>query len=243
MRDMRDALGALGPVDGQNPELNNLTCSLTIIDEGDIVFLTSDGISDNFDPVVGKFVVARKPSKINTTANGSGKPLLIKDSSRSKCCSLKFTCFPRLCFPFCVARVGLPTVEAFQRHELTLLRMEDILRNGLLPSSGINNNLKAKQLCEDLVDFATRLTSAKRHLLEDVELYVDENGEPLDKEEQKIRRRKICERLALIPGKLDHATVVAYEAGDHPPFPSNEVQSRDSVAGQIANLQLHESVI
>ena len=60
MRDMRDALGALGPVDGRNPELNNLTVSLTLADEGDIVFLTSDGISDNFDPVVGKFALAKK---------------------------------------------------------------------------------------------------------------------------------------------------------------------------------------
>ena len=59
-RDMRDALGALGPVDGVNPELSNLTCSMTEIDAGDIVFLTSDGISDNFDPVVGKFCVPRK---------------------------------------------------------------------------------------------------------------------------------------------------------------------------------------
>lgn len=55
MRDMRDALGALGPVDGKNPELGNLTLSMTICESGDIVFLTSDGISDNFDPVVGKF--------------------------------------------------------------------------------------------------------------------------------------------------------------------------------------------
>lgn len=54
-RDMRDALGALGPVDGNNPELGNLTLSMTIVDANDIVFLTSDGISDNFDPVVGKF--------------------------------------------------------------------------------------------------------------------------------------------------------------------------------------------
>ena len=71
MRDMRDALGALGPVDGQNPELNNLTCSMTVIEEGDIVFLTSDGVSDNFDPVVGKFVVARKPDKIVPLPNGA----------------------------------------------------------------------------------------------------------------------------------------------------------------------------
>lgn len=57
---MRDALGALGPVDGQNPELNNLTVSLSLAEEGDVVFLTSDGISDNFDPVVGKFALAKK---------------------------------------------------------------------------------------------------------------------------------------------------------------------------------------
>lgn len=54
-RDMRDALGALGPVDGDKPELGNLTLSMTVVEPGDIVFLTSDGISDNFDPVVGKF--------------------------------------------------------------------------------------------------------------------------------------------------------------------------------------------
>lgn len=61
MRDMRDALGALGPVSGSEPELNNLTVAMTVVDVGDIVFLTSDGISDNFDPVVGKFAMPRKP--------------------------------------------------------------------------------------------------------------------------------------------------------------------------------------
>lgn len=61
MRDMRDALGALGPADGNNPELSNLTFSMTIVEKGDIVFLTSDGISDNFDPVVGKFAEAWTP--------------------------------------------------------------------------------------------------------------------------------------------------------------------------------------
>lgn len=73
MRDMRDALGALGPVDGTNPELNNLTCSLTYCEAGDIVFLTSDGISDNFDPVVGKFAIPRKETPTapkDTQGNG-----------------------------------------------------------------------------------------------------------------------------------------------------------------------------
>ncbi|XP_067640235.1 PP2C-like domain-containing protein CG9801 [Eurosta solidaginis] len=61
MRDMRDALGALGPADGNKPELGNLTFSMTVLEKGDIVFLTSDGISDNFDPVVGKFAEAWTP--------------------------------------------------------------------------------------------------------------------------------------------------------------------------------------
>ena len=59
-RDMRDALGALGPVDGINPELSNLTYSMTFVEPTDIVFITSDGVSDNFDPVVGKFCVPLK---------------------------------------------------------------------------------------------------------------------------------------------------------------------------------------
>jgi hypothetical protein len=58
MRDMRDALGALGPVDGFYPELSNIMCSMTIVEPDDIVFLTTDGISDNFDPVIGKFCLA-----------------------------------------------------------------------------------------------------------------------------------------------------------------------------------------
>ncbi|KRT80503.1 hypothetical protein AMK59_7283 [Oryctes borbonicus] len=56
-RDMRDALGALGPVDGTNPELSNLTISVTKMQKGDIVLVASDGLTDNFDPNVCKFTV------------------------------------------------------------------------------------------------------------------------------------------------------------------------------------------
>ncbi|XP_018796729.1 PREDICTED: PP2C-like domain-containing protein CG9801 [Bactrocera latifrons] len=74
MRDMRDALGALGPADGNKPELGNLTLSMTIIEKGDIVFLTSDGISDNFDPVVGKFAEAWTPDvKLMPSSKSQGQ--------------------------------------------------------------------------------------------------------------------------------------------------------------------------
>lgn len=122
--------------------------------------------------------------------------------------------------------------------------MEDILRNGMMPTNDNGNHMKAQSLCEDLVDFATRLTTAKRRLLEDLELYVDQDGQPLDAEEQKIRRRKICERLALIPGKLDHATVVAYEARIQPPNPAASTMETEALTRQIAgSYPFRESVI
>ena len=96
----------MGPVDGVNPELSNLTCSMTLVEASDIVFITSDGISDNFDPVVGKFCVPKKPERQQGTGNGSNS----KGSSTS----------PGV----------LPSVAAYQRHELTLLRMEDLLNHG-----------------------------------------------------------------------------------------------------------------
>ncbi len=32
--------------------------------------------------------------------------------------------------------------------------------------------------------------------------------------DQKMRRRRVCEKLALVPGKLDHATIAAYSVAD-----------------------------
>lgn len=64
-----------------------------------------DGISDNFDPVVGKFCVPKKPER-----QGSGNGPSSKGNQTS----------PGV----------LPSVAAYQRHELSLLRMEDLLNHG-----------------------------------------------------------------------------------------------------------------
>ncbi|XP_050421967.1 PP2C-like domain-containing protein CG9801 isoform X2 [Adelges cooleyi] len=162
MRDMRDVMGALGPVDGQNPELSNLTLSITQVDLGDIVFITSDGVSDNLDPVVGHFT-------------------------------------------------GLPSVEAYQRHKLSLLRTEDLIRNGV---SGKGPAVDTpKDLVTLLLDFVTRLTAAKRRILEDIDIYADVNGKPLAQGEVRQKRKEVIRKMPLfgVPGKLDHATVVAYK--------------------------------
>jgi hypothetical protein len=218
MRDMRDALGALGPVDGQNPELNNLTCSMTEVQTGDIVFLTSDGISDNFDPVVGKFAVPKKCSMTSPLPSSGRKSRSGVPASASAGSVLDGGGPDELS---AVLRRSLPLVEAHQRHELTLMRLEDLLAHGV---SGRDPPCHtAQELCLQLVDFATKLTVAKRRILEDPELYVnDSDGKvtELSRSEQRCRRRKVCERLAMVPGKLDHASVVAYTVGEYVVHPS-----------------------
>lgn len=61
-RDFRDCGGALGSVyaDG-SPELNNLICAVTLCDSGDLVILGTDGLTDNFDPVVTRVAVPESP--------------------------------------------------------------------------------------------------------------------------------------------------------------------------------------
>jgi len=79
-----------------------------------------------------------------------------------------------------------------------------------------------------------RLTAAKRHILEDPDLYyTTEEGSTelteLSRAEQRSRRRKVCEKLAMVPGKLDHATVVAYQvviAIQISEFPHKRIQLR-----------------
>jgi len=215
-RDMRDALGALGPVDGLNPELSNLTCSITEVFPGDLVFLTSDGISDNFDPVVGKFCVPRKPERSVSQKLGGQN---YRNRSKSAASELQDT---------------LPTVQGFQRHELTLLRLEDILNHDWGSNAALYSNggriEDASELCLRMLDFCQRLTTAKRKILEDPELYSETDADvPSD---QKMRRRKVCEKLALVPGKLDHATIAAYQVRDRTEELQHYTGDRTEVIGR-----------
>lgn len=89
----------------------------------------------------------------------------------------------------------LPMVEAHQRHELTLLRMEDLLRFGLTSPGPVTT---AQGLCLEMVHFATKLTVAKRRILEDPDLYAvssstkgTQQPQQLSRSEQRNRRRKV----------------------------------------------------
>uniref|UniRef100_A0A0N4ZCT0 PPM-type phosphatase domain-containing protein n=1 Tax=Parastrongyloides trichosuri TaxID=131310 RepID=A0A0N4ZCT0_PARTI len=215
MRDMRDAGGALGPVDGRNPQLHNLTCSMTFVDEGDIVFITSDGVSDNFDPVVGKFCTIKKEEKENNDKLKENMSLTsqLKNSIQNSVPPL-LKKIPLRC------SATLPCIDAKQRHELMLLRMTDIAVNGNDRKSCDNsdmietdiNHVTAKSLCQNFLEFAYKLTTVKRKALEDPELYRVRNT--YTKSEERIRRRLIKDMIMQMPGKLDHSSIVAYKVGD-----------------------------
>ena len=73
-RDMRQSGGALGPADGYNPDLGNLTFSLVTLEKDDLVFLCSDGVSDNFDPAISKctdFLSNGRPNSVFEEIGGS----------------------------------------------------------------------------------------------------------------------------------------------------------------------------
>lgn len=283
---MRDALGALGPVEGNKPELSNLTLSMTIVERGDIVFLTSDGISDNFDPVVGKFAEAEpetdssssssfdppkkqelapkrqnkstsslyprrtqttsssskatsfssadvplRPNrkKSNLTSDAISNPMPMMNNQlpiRPKYMRSKTHIEPRFksnSSPINRIRkssAGLPIVTPMQRYNLTLLRMEDLFQYGI--NGTVRPCSNARKLCNLLIDFTRMITSAKRRILEQRELFwkisFDANGAKKEVEltrgqQRAARKRTVDQHFSMLPGKLDHATVVAWTVG------------------------------
>ncbi|RZC33263.1 PP2C-like domain-containing protein, partial [Asbolus verrucosus] len=264
-RDMRDALGALGPVDGINPELSNLTLSITTLNKGDIVMVASDGLTDNFDPNVCRFTVNSRlgevaSSRLRRTPSTGDAP--VKPPRRSqknprprggaatvaenKSSSLRRQISsqnqesssgakksePPPGYKFLRSKTtievrtgsgglsrqaiarnedGIPYVTPLQRYELQLLLIEDVLRNGI--SGSDRPCTSARKLCENLVAFTFSITSAKRHTLEDQDLYFDNRNGVLvevSQQEKKVRRKRGLEKVQNLPGKLDHVTVVAW---------------------------------
>src|SRR6218665_1210968 len=202
-RNIRDAGGALGPVNDQDPELHNLTCSMTFVDPGDIVYLTTDGISDNFDPVVTKIAAAktRKPR----VASGSDAPSAdegdglqtegdgseIEDDAPVDPGELED---------------GKPVMAPHERHQYAVKEMERIIHEFELFTE---SPCSAQELCGALLQHVLKLTDPKRKVLENPKLY----GRKLKPKDRECRDKEIVAKLSKSPGKLDHATIIGYEVG------------------------------
>lgn len=180
VRDIRDAGGALGPVDGKNPELHNLTFSLTLCHSGDIVFLTTDGISDNFDPVVAKVAVPLDTSDTNSDTSPTSPT-----------------------WQRCIK----PPMDPQERHIYSLKEMERIVHEFELVTE---EQCSSQEFCGALVQHVLSLTDAKRKILENPSLYVRRR---MTSKEKQRRDSEIVEKMSKAAGKLDHASIVAYEVG------------------------------
>ena len=180
-RDIRDAGGAIGPVDGQNPELHNLTCSVTFCNHGDIVFLTTDGISDNFDPVVTKIALAQKADDPNFNKNEPPRNpngTLVQDK---------------------------PEMTPKERHVYSLKEMERVIHEYELLTEEI---CSAQEFCSAMVQHVLTVTDVKRKILENPTLYAKRK---MTSEERQNRDSEIVDKMSKAPGKLDHASIVAVE--------------------------------
>lgn len=71
------------------------------------------------------------------------------------------------------------------------------------------------------MSFTFSITSAKRHTLEDPDLYFDNRNGVLvevNQQEKKLRRKKGLEKVQNLPGKLDHVTVAAWNVANFTPI-------------------------
>ncbi|XP_031569154.1 PP2C-like domain-containing protein CG9801 [Actinia tenebrosa] len=202
LRDMRCPGGSLGPVDGYNPDLRNLTFSYTRVSTGDIVFLTSDGVSDNFDPVVSQCNHCQgllKPclsmdsiyDKIKTSSNAT----VTKEDTKVKTDVDKSSC----------SEWDVPAL----RQRKVLSDMKEIIEK-----ESPDDVPSAQGLCANLISYVCKCTASKRNFLERVDRE-ELRHDPL----RRVKETEICRVMKELPGKLDHAAVVAFEVGEFPAEP------------------------
>ncbi len=226
-RDMRNVGGALGHVYGNKPDVSNMNYSLMYIKENDIVFLVSDGVSDNLDPIVSQ--TARRvtqilePSLNSKKTNDSAR----RDSASSNSIKLKKSPSSVNSSPKSLNQSkanetealdenfaddqsinlsSLPEMSPYERYICSLAHMNEIL----LRNKTLNDELSAQETCAILIEHVMRLTANKREILE--KGFVDAASLNSEDEKKEFQAR-LRERVQKLRGKLDHASICAYEVG------------------------------
>ncbi|KAL5487140.1 hypothetical protein EMCRGX_G019707 [Ephydatia muelleri] len=174
-RDLRDCGGCLGANVGTQPDLSNLMCYFVPVARNDVVFLTSDGVFDNFDPVI--------------LLQGTTECERQKKSGEN------------------VAILGdLPVLSRRQREEGQLQMIAELLRK--IKSENSDQMLDARTITSGLIDYVKGVTNGKRSYLESGCADVDSSNLSAH-----AKSKKKAEMLSTLPGKLDHASIVAYKIG------------------------------
>ena len=137
-RDMRLPGGAIGMTMDEEPDLSNLTYSLMEIDQDDFVFLTTDGVSDNYDPCVSGAAASIKT------------PLLARKAGNV------------------TSETPPMLMTAYQRHQCTLYHMYlSIAKRGQEEEEQQQEQLNASDICHRLIQHISRLTEEQRRTIEE----------------------------------------------------------------------------
>ena len=200
-RNPRDCGGCLGCDLGDQPDLSNLLCFFVPISDNDVVFIVSDGVSDNLDPVILKEALAEgqlhsplpiepqvPPPQLHANLI-SDAPILPGHSNGS---SLQ----------------QLPVLTPYQRQAVCLMKLTNTLKNKL---KSVGYSLDAQHVKDAIINYVIEATEVKREYLEHCWVKLDRPD--LTVAEHRVNESKIAKHMKLLPGKLDHASIAAYKVG------------------------------
>lgn len=208
-RNIRDSGGCLGADLGDHPDLSNLLCCFVPVTDGDIVFVVSDGISDNFDPVCLKEAVPISQSISPTTTTSkllSGQSVDLDSPST----------FTQSQMPLLHAESNdvaqhqepqLPHVTPEQRHAISLMKLTELLKQ----TWQRRRCLTASLVKDTIVNYVIEVSEEKRRFLERCWAEVASSEQTV--EQRRATDRKITHQVKRLPGKLDHSTICAYKVG------------------------------
>ncbi len=101
---------------------------------------------------------------------------------------------------------SLPEMSPYERYICSLAHMNEIL----LRNKTLNDDVSAQETCAILIEHVMRLTANKREILE--KGLVEASTLPTEKERMEYQSG-LRERVQKLRGKLDHASICAYEVG------------------------------
>ncbi len=197
-RNPRDCGGCLGCDLGDQPDLSNLLCCFVPLSEEDIVFIVSDGVTDNSDPVIMKEAISENqplsPPVVSVPylpGNNSTRTENPLPGSNNTAPVLE-----------------LPIISPEQRQNLLLMKLTGILKRKV---KSTKMHLNAQDVRDAIFNHIIDATEMKRGYLESCWVELDKTGATVS--ERRINERKIGQHMKSMPGKLDHATLAAYRVG------------------------------
>jgi len=141
-------------------------------------------------------------------------PLTLSNSLRNLVNENMFSALSASCPNLCKDKdegIDVGELPALDRFYGTLDKMAEVISHQELePIHGAK--LKADDLCTRLLSFVFNNTKIRREILEEVS---QTKLNKLSVKERKLHNEDLRKRLVGVPGKLDHASIVAFEVGYH----------------------------